>query len=42
MLPGNNQQQTKTVMKFYVKDKDVIYDWYNAYFCVAAQHIYVS
>ena len=33
-FPGNNQHQTKSGKKFFVKDRDNIYDWYNAYFRV--------
>ena len=28
---GNNQHQTKSGKKFFVKDRDNVYDWYNAY-----------
>lgn len=30
-FPGNNQHQTKTGMKFSLKDRDVVYDWFNVY-----------
>jgi len=33
-LPDNNQHQRKSGHKFFVKDRDVVYDWYNAYFRV--------
>ena len=33
-LPGNNQHQRKSGQKFSVKDRDNVYDWYNAYFRV--------
>ena len=36
-VPGKNQHQVKTGLKFEVKDQDVIYDWYNAYFRVEYQ-----
>ena len=31
-LPGNGKEQTKGGLVFDVKDRDVILDWYNAYF----------
>lgn len=31
-LSGNRQHQTKTGLKFSVKDRDVFRDWYNTYF----------
>ena len=33
-FPGNNQHQTKSAKKFFVEDRDNVYDWYNAYFPV--------
>ena len=30
--PGNNQTQNKSGHKFTVRDRDSLYDWYNAYF----------
>ena len=30
-FPGSNQHQTKSGKKFFVKDRDNVYDWYNAY-----------
>ena len=33
-FPGNNQHQTKSGKKFFVEDRDNVYDWYNAYFPV--------
>jgi len=33
-FPGNNQHQNKGGKKFYVQDRDNVYDWYNAYFRV--------
>ena len=33
-FPGNNQYQTKRGHKFTVRDRDNVYDWYNAYFRV--------
>ena len=33
-FPGNNQRQDKLNHKFFVKDRDNFYDWYNAYFRV--------
>jgi len=33
-FPGNNQYQTKSGKKLFVKDRDNVYDWYNAYFRV--------
>ena len=31
-FPQNNQSQEKTNYKFFIRDRDVFYDWYNAYF----------
>ena len=31
---GNDQNQIKSGKKFFVKDRDNVYDWYNAYFRV--------
>ena len=33
-FPANNQHQAKSGKKFFVKDRDNVYDWYNAYFRV--------
>jgi len=33
-FPGNNQHQTKGGKKFFVKDRDNVYYWYDAYFRV--------
>ena len=33
-FPGNDQHQTKSGKKLLVKDRDNMYDWYNAYFRV--------
>ena len=33
-FPGNNQTQNKTNYKFFVRDRNNFYDWYNAYFRV--------
>jgi len=33
-FPGNGQTQTKSNHKFTSKDRDIFYDWYNAYFRV--------
>ena len=33
-FPGNNQHQTKSGKKFFVKDRDNVYDWYDTYFRV--------
>jgi len=33
-IPGNNQIQKKTNYKFFSRDRDIFYDWYNAYFRV--------
>ena len=33
-FPGNGQHQRKTGQKFFVRDRNNIYDWYNAYFRV--------
>ena len=33
-LPGNGEPQRKRDQKFSVKDRDNVYDWYNAYFRV--------
>ena len=33
-FPGNGQHQVKTGNKFFVRDRDSVYDWYNAYFRV--------
>ena len=33
-FPGNNQTQNKSCYKFYVRDRDNFYDWYNAFFRV--------
>ena len=33
-LPANNQFQRKTGYKYSVRDRDNIYDWYNAFFRV--------
>lgn len=34
MFPSGNQHLTKTEMKFSVKDRDRVHDWFNAYFLV--------
>ena len=36
-VPGNNQHQVKAGLKLDVIYRDVIYDWYNAYFRVEYQ-----
>ena len=36
-LPGNNQTQSKTGYTFTVRNRDVVYDWFNAYFRVEYQ-----
>ena len=33
-LPGNGQHQKKSDYKFFVRDRNNVYDWYNAYFSV--------
>ena len=33
-FPGNNQPQRKIGQKFFLKDRDNVYDWYNVYFHV--------
>ena len=33
-FPGNGQHQRKTGKTFFVRDRDIVYDWYNAYFRV--------
>lgn len=30
--PRNGQHQTRTVLKFSVNDRDIVYDWYTAFF----------
>lgn len=36
-LPGNGQAQTKTGYKFFLRDRDIVYDWFNTYFHVEFQ-----
>jgi len=33
-VPGNGQHQRKDGYEFFVRDRDVVYDWYNAYLFV--------
>jgi len=33
-FPGNGQHQVKTGKRFFVRDRNSVYDWYNAYFRV--------
>ena len=33
-FPVNGQHQQKSGQKFFVRDRDSVYDWYNAYFRV--------
>ena len=33
-FPGNGQHQVKTGKRFFVRDRNNVYDWYNAYFRV--------